>query len=155
MAVRARLVCLGTLAIVAGAPETAAACSCAGEPITAETFRQSDGAVIGRLVDIHVRGPDPEPGEPFPAARPADFEYRVARVFRGRRRIETAEPLLVRSNTSEAACGLPASKGRRYGLFLDRSGGRWNGGLCATTSPRQMRRAAERTGFARTAACAS
>jgi len=155
MIVRTRIVAtaaLGALALFGGLAESASACSCAAEPITARTFHESDGAIIGRLVDVDVQEP-PAGEEIVPVGRPADFEYRVIRVFKGRRRI--TQRIVVRSNSDEAACGLPRQKGRRFGLFLDRRDGRWEGGLCGTTSPREMRRAAERTGFARTSGCGS
>jgi len=49
----------------------------------------------------------------------------------------------VRSVRSSATCGLPSQKGRLYALFLERRNHRWHSGLCATTTPRRMRRAAE------------
>lgn len=82
-----------------------------------------------------------------------ELRYRVGRVFRGRRLIEPGSVIRIRTAAQGSVCGIETPEGRRDGLFLDRRGGRWEGNLCATTSPRKMRRAAARTGFARTAGC--
>lgn len=125
-----------------GGPERAAACSCAPLELDRQTFRESDGAVIGRLVEREPVG-----------LHMADYSYVVARVFRGRRVIERGEAIAVRSAADGAACGLETPMGHREGLLLERRRGRWAGNLCATAEPRKMRRAAERDGVARTAGC--
>jgi hypothetical protein len=48
----------------------------------------------------------------------------------------------VRSARFGASCGLETQRGELEGLFVSRSGGRWHGNLCLTTTPRKMRRAA-------------
>ena len=147
MATRARFACiaaLGAFAVSAAAAQPASACSCAAQPITAETFRKSDGAVIGKLRD---RAPVNE--------QEVELRYLVEEVFRGRRLIEPGSRLRVRTAAQGSACGIETPKGGRDGLFLDRRIGQWDGNLCATTSPKRMRRAAERTGFARTSGCGS
>jgi hypothetical protein len=125
-----------------GGADRAAACSCAPLELDRQTFRQSEGAVIGRFVGREPVG-----------LRMADYDYLVLRVFRGRRVIERGEVIVVRSAADGAACGLETPIGGREGLLLERRRGRWTGNLCATAEPREMRRAAEREGIARTAGC--
>jgi len=147
MTARTRIVAiavLGALALFGSVAESASACSCAAEPITAETFRESDAALIGRLRErVAVNEYEHE------------LRYRVRRVFRGRRVIEAGSTVRVRTSAQGSACGIETREGGRDGLFLSRGGGRWQGGLCSTTGPREMRRAAKRAGFARTRACGS
>lgn len=116
------LVVLGGLASAASAP----ACSCAPlEP--AEALRQSDAAIVGRLVEVKPRGP-----------LRAEYRYEVRRVYRGRNAIERGEMLSVRSARRAAACALPRRLGRSYGLFLHRADGRWTGGICGVIDPRKL-----------------
>jgi hypothetical protein len=121
------------------AAETALACSCA--PVSAkEQFRQSDAAVVARLVDVVPR-----------SEQSSDFVYRVKRAFKGERRLERGDRLTIRSSNSGASCGLPREK-RRYGLFLERINGEYTSSLCSVVSPRKMRRAA-RGSSARASGC--
>ncbi len=122
--------------------ETASACSCAPLKIDRETFRQSEGAMIGTFL------------ERLPVSdQEADYRYRVDRVFRGRKRIPRGSVITIRSAANGAACGFETPVGEREGLFLGRSQGRWTGNLCSTAAPRKMRRAAKRAGFTGTANC--
>lgn len=121
-------VALAGLALLA-APGSAQACSCIA--IAPESrFQLSDGAVIAKLVAVEPRG------------RLADFRYRIKEAFKAKRRLRAGELLTIRSAGDSAACGLPEQVGRRYGLFLRRSGGRWNASLCDVVSPQTMREAA-------------
>jgi hypothetical protein len=128
LSLTAALVVLGGLAFAASAP----ACSCA--PIKpAEALRQSDGAIIGRLVKVMPRGP-----------LRADYRYEVQRVYRGWKAIERGAMLDVRSARRAAACALPRRLGHRYGLFLNRAESRWTGGICGVVEPRKLEAAAAR-----------
>jgi hypothetical protein len=127
--------------LASGATEHAAACSCAPLELDRETFRGSDGAMVGRLVARDPVG-----------LRMTDYRYVVLRVFRGRRVIEPGEVIAVRAAADGAACGLETPLRGREGLFLERRRDRWTGSLCATAAPREMRRAAERAGIAARAA---
>lgn len=121
---------LGVLlaAVLAG---SAAACSCA--PSTpSESLRESDAAIVGELVKVVPRTP-----------LQADYRYEVRRVYRGARIIEPGQMLSVRSARRAAACALPRRLDRRYGLFLDRSSGRWRAGICSVISPRRLWAAAQ------------
>lgn len=110
--------------------EQALACSCV--PLDPrERLESSDGAVIGRLVDVVAR----------PRSATAGYVYRVKQVYRGKRRLEPGQLLRVRSARDSAGCGLPTQR-RRYRLFLERGRGPWTSNLCSITSPREMRRAA-------------
>lgn len=99
-----------------------------------EAMRESDGAIVGRLVEIVPRG-----------ALQADYRYEVVRVYRGKRMIERGQMLSVRSARRAAACALPRRMERRYGLFLTRADGRWRAGICSVISPRRLWTAAQRS----------
>jgi hypothetical protein len=115
-------------------PASAHACSCAPQP-PADALRESDAAVVGRLVRVLPRG-----------RLHADYRYEVLGVYRGRGSIEPGQMLNVRSARRAAACALPRRIGHRYGLFLLRRYGHWSGGICGTIAPRRLRRAARRPG---------
>lgn len=109
---------------------SAAACSCAPQA-PGESLRQSDAAIVGRLVSV------------TPAGRlRADYRYEVQRVYRGGG-IEPGEMLTVRSARRAAACALPRRLERSYGLFLLRGGGHWQAGICAVIGPRRLAHAAQ------------
>jgi hypothetical protein len=130
LSLTAALVMLGALAFAASAP----ACSCA--PMKpSEALRQSDAAIVGRLVKVVPRG-----------ALRADYRYRVRRVYRGRHMIERGQMLSVRSARRAAACALPRRIAHSYGLFLTRAGGRWSSGICGVIEPRKLEEAAKRPG---------
>lgn len=107
----------------------AQACSCV-QP-DAEFVRRSEGAVIARLVEV-----TPVAGVPGRA----DYDYRIQRVFKAKRRIEVGQLLSVRSWLGEAGCGLPQNLDRRYGLFLGRRAQRWTSNLCLVVGPAEMKR---------------
>ncbi len=122
LSLTAALVVLGGLAFAASAP----ACSCA--PLKpAEALRESDAAIVGRLVKVMPRG----------SVR-ADYRYEVRKVYRGREAIERGQMLDVRSARRAAACALPRRLDRTYGLFLSRVDGRWTGGICGVIEPRRL-----------------
>jgi hypothetical protein len=109
----------------------AVACSCAPQA-PAESLREADGAVVGRLVEVLPHGP-----------LNAVFRYEVRRVYKGPGSIEEGQMLDVRGARRTAACGLPRRTERSYGLFLSRRGGHWFGGICGVVSPQRLRAAAQ------------
>ena len=136
---------LAVAAVALGIPlltaEAAMACSCI-PPNEARMLRESDGAFVGRLVAVRVVDP-PEQGEPIGSGDPTDYIYRVGRVYKHGPGLRRGRRVRVRSVRSEATCGLQSTKGELYALFLQRRNHRWHSGLCQTTTPRRMRRAAE------------
>jgi hypothetical protein len=110
-------------------PAGARACSCAPQP-PAESLREADGALVGRLVKVLPHGP-----------LHAVYRYEVSRVYKGG--IAEGRMLDVHSSRRAAACALPRRTGRSYGLFLSRRSGRWFGGICGTVAPRRLRQAAQ------------
>ena len=121
--------------------DAAMACSCV-PPDEAKLLRDSDAAFVGRLVAVRVVDP-PAQGEPIGSGDPTDYIYRVGRVYKHGPGLRRGRRVRVRSVRSSATCGLPNQKRRLYALFLERRHHRWHSGLCATTTPRRMRRAAE------------
>lgn len=108
---------------------SAHACSCAPQaPV--ESLRDSDAAIVGRLVSVRAHG-----------RFRADYRYEVGRVYRGGG-IEPGQMLTVRSARRASACALPRRLDRRYGLFLTRGDEHWMGGICGVISPQRMRQAA-------------
>jgi len=103
---------------------SAQACSCARLPVR-QAMRQADAAIAGRLVKVVPRN----------RVR-AVYRYRVQRVYKSGTGIRRERMISVHSARSSAACGLPHRTGRRYGLMLFRSEGRWTGGLCGAFRPR-------------------
>jgi cyanophycinase-like exopeptidase len=124
------LVVLGGLVVVA----SASACSCAPTKPD-EALRESDAAIVGRLVEVMPRG-----------SLRAEYRYEVQRVYRGRHAIQRGQMLDVRSARRAAACALPRRLGHRYGLFLARAGDRWTSGICGVIAPRKLDEAARRRG---------
>ena len=123
-----RLAVAGALAllVVLGLAGGARACSCAPTP-PGEALRESDAAIVGRLVEVVPRG-----------RYQADYRYEVQRVYRGTRMIEADQMLSVRSARRSAACALPRRRDRRYGLFLTHFEGRWRSGICSVVTPRRL-----------------
>lgn len=119
----AALVVLAMLVIADGAM----ACSCAPQA-PAKALRESDAAVVARLVKVMPRG-----------KLHADYRYEVRQVYRGAATIEKGRMLTVRSGRSAATCALPRRLNHVYGLFLTRARGRWFGGICGVISPQRMR----------------
>ena len=110
---------------------SAAACSCAPQA-PAESLRESDAAVVARLVKVVPHG-----------KLHADYRYEVRRVYRGGEAIERGQMLTVRSGRRAATCALPRRLDHVYGLFLARRQGRWFGGICGVVEPRRLRHAAQ------------
>jgi hypothetical protein len=109
---------------------SAHACSCAPQA-PAESLREADAAIVGRLVKV----------EPLGRFR-ADYRYEVRRVYRGDG-IEPGEMLTVRSGRRAAACALPRRLDHRYGMFLAEQNGHWLGGICGVIEPRRLWHAAQ------------
>ena len=112
-------------------PASAQACSCAPQA-PAESLRQADGAVVGRLVKVLPHGP-----------LHAVYRYEVLHVYKGAEAIQAGKMLDVHSSRRAAACALPRRTGRSYGLFLSQRSGRWFGGICGVISPKRLRDAAQ------------
>ena len=141
---RARALALG--AFVAGLlafPAGASACSCvppeegqSRSDFVEERIRESDGAIVGRLISVTQRAPGPGV---------AWFRYRILYVAKGGPRLQRGEVVAVKSGGSGNSCGLPQQKGRRYGLVLNRvrhrAGRRWSAYLCDLFGPREIRAA--------------
>jgi len=139
----ALLTLAAALAVSAVTAPNAEACSCVSEPITAETFREHDAAVIARLIEVEaIEDPIYE----------VAITYRIRRVFTGRKRVDRGDEIVLEDDTN-SSCQLPRRVGARDGLFLDHDRDGWFTSLCTMTTPRTMRIAAQRTGFARLRAC--
>ena len=119
---------LVALAMLAAA-DGVSACSCAPQA-PAESLREADGAIAGRLVKVLPHGP-----------LHAVYRYEVGRVYKGE--IARGHMLDVHGSRRAAACALPRRTGRSYGLFLSRRHGRWFGGICGVISPARLRLAAQ------------
>jgi hypothetical protein len=109
---------------------SASACSCAPQA-PAESLRDSDAAVVARLVKVLPHG-----------KLHADYRYEVRQVYRGETMIDRGQMLTVRSGRRAAACALPRRLGHVYGLFLAHRGDSWFGGICGVVEPRRLRHAA-------------
>jgi len=108
----------------------AQACSCI-DRAPREALRESDAAIVGRLVQVVPTG-----------ASSAEYRYLVRRVYKRGKGIRAGETVSVRSGVNGAACGLPVDEEHWYGLFLYRSGDRWSGGSCGIVAPGQLSAAA-------------
>ena len=122
------IVVLGALLFSSGAQ----ACSCLDLAPRA-ALRQADAAVVGALVEVVVDG------------QRADYHYRVQRVYKGPNAVRPGREISVSSAAHGAACGLPPTVGRRYGLYLGRRSDGWHGSLCGLFDPAEMA-AVARTG---------
>jgi hypothetical protein len=121
----------------------AGACSCAPQP-PAQSLREADGAVVGRLVKVLPHGP-----------LHAVYRYEVRHVYKGAGEIDAGRMLDVHSSRRAAACALPRRSGRSYGLFLSQRHGRWFGGICGVISPSRLRAVARKQPRAASAAAAA
>jgi hypothetical protein len=110
---------------------SAAACSCAPQA-PAESLRESDAAVVARLVEVLPHG-----------KLQADYRYEVREVYRGGETIDKGQMLTVRSGRRAATCALPRRLDHVYGLFLARRRGEWFGGICGVVEPGRLRHAAQ------------
>jgi len=113
------------------AADGAGACSCAPQA-PAESLRQADGAVVGRLVKVLPHGP-----------LHAVYRYEVRHVYKGGDAIKAGKMLDVHSSRRAAACALPRRTERSYGLFLSQRNSRWFSGICGVISPQRLRGAAQ------------
>ncbi len=122
-------------------PGVAQACTCAATGSAREDARlvleDADAAFTGKLVSVKEIDDGIPPGEPAPPPD-AIFRYRVLRDFKA----SLGSYVKVRSSTSGGACGLPANKGRKYGLGIYGRPRHWSSGLCSLVQPRALRRAA-------------
>lgn len=123
--------CVAVVLGVLGAAPSALGCSCAPQP-PAESLREADGALVGRLVRVLPHG-----------SLHAVYRYEVMHVYKGGDAIGAGRMLDVRSSRRAAACALPRRIGRSYGLFLFQRHGRWFGGICGVVSPARLRAAAQ------------
>lgn len=120
----------------------AAACSCA--PDKKPTLQRFDAAATMRLVD--VRNDNNPSGS-------ADLTYRILRVYKGSGRYNLREGEKLRIHSPQgAACGLPRKQGRRYGLRMHETRNGLSSNLCVLLTPEELRKAAKRSGNARSAA---
>lgn len=119
---------------------SALACTCANRD-PAKALAKSDAAVIGRLLKVEPTGVE------FSGAEEARFEYRILRVYRGKK-FRAGKTLILQSWLSGAACGLPQGVGRHYGLFLWWGGAEWRSSSCSVISPPDMRSAAQEPAWA-------
>lgn len=115
------IVVLGALLFSSGAQ----ACSCL-EMAPRAALRQADAAVVGTLVEVVVN------------SQRADYHYRVQRVYKGPSAVRPGREISVSSAAHGAACGLPSTVGRRYGLYLGRRSDGWHGSLCGQFDPAEM-----------------
>jgi hypothetical protein len=140
-------IALLALVVLLGVAQPAAACSYAlPEGTTVKEsirndYRRADAAIVGRLIEVRpVGSPDAEYG-------PADFRYRVEGVYKGGRRLRSGRVVTVRGlSAPQAACGLPAETGQRYGLLLHRRRTRppWRASQSDVMLPRVLREAARK-----------
>ena len=133
---------LGGLCVTAG---TAHACSCAVDPDAKETLHGFDAAATMRLVE--VKNEDPRDGS-------SDLVYKITRVYKNKN-LREGEKFVIRDNPQGSACGLPTREDRRYGLRLYRTSDGLKSDLCVLLTPRELRRAAERSGDAQLMASAA
>ena len=131
------------LAVVASLSLAAPAlgCSCVEFPDTKETLHGFDAAATARLVDVK-KDDNPQSGD-------VKLVYRVLRVYKGSN-LSEGEELIIEDDRFNS-CSLPSDKGRRYGLRLNRFRGELDQSSCSLLSPKGLRRAAERSGNARSA----
>ncbi len=115
------IVVLGALLFSSGAQ----ACSCL-ELAPRAALRQADAAVVGTLVEVVVD------------QQRAEYHYRVQRVYKGPNAMRPGREISVNSAANGAACGLPPTVGRRYGLYLGRRSDGWHGSLCGLFDPAEM-----------------
>ena len=62
---------------------------------------------------IEVKNRDPSNGS-------ADLVYKITRVYKNKN-LREGERFVIRDNPQGSACGLPTTKGKRYGLRLNRT----------------------------------
>ena len=137
----AALVVLASL----GGAESAMACSCAIDPDEKETLHGIDAAATSRLIEIdNVGGINGD----------SEYTYRLLRIYKGSGRygLKNGEAITIEAARDGAACGPPRNRGKRYGVRFFKSRGELTTGLCSVSGPKELRRAAERSGNARSGA---
>jgi hypothetical protein len=121
-------------------PEIAAACSCV--PVKPATqLERSDGAFVGRLLE--AKRLDDGDGI-ISTADPTNYVYRVGLVAKQGSGLRRGRRVTVRSVYGGSSCGLSNTRGRLFGLFVERRGRRWHGSACSEVSPGVLRRLAAR-----------
>ena len=115
--------------------QPAKACSCAiGDP--RDMFADADGAFVGTFVESHPVE------DPSSSAADTVYTFLLDEEHKG----ELGEPgdtVEVHAPLSGASCGIEATPGEQYGLFLHvRDDGAWASSLCRQVSPETMREAA-------------
>jgi hypothetical protein len=138
---------------MAALPAGAHACSCAFAD-EADRFEGSDAAVVMRLTEVEPVGEGSSARLFGITATTADYHYRITRVFKGPRRLDEGDRLVIRSSTSDASCGLPTREGR-YAMYLFRHRKRLTANLCTLTNRKAMANAAEEVGAQRPASGSS
>jgi len=125
--------------LVAAAPALACSCVAPDKP----TLQGSAAAATARLIEVRREG----------NGQRVDLVYKLLRVYKGsgRYHLREGENLVINTYRSGATCGLPRNKGKRYGLRMYRSHHELSANLCTVMSPKELRRAAERSGNARVA----
>jgi hypothetical protein len=123
-------------ALVGAAPD-AQACSCVGGGERA-AFAEADGAFVGTFLERD----EPTPPPAGTTSPPPQVEYR----FRLDESVKSSfEPVVrVWSSSYGASCGFELDPGEQAGILVYRGEeGRWQGGLCSTYSPEDLRAAAK------------
>ncbi len=132
---RIGFVLAGVIAWVAMSAPAAHACSCGVDPdAPPETIDGYDAAVTARLTEVkRVRGDQ-------------RLTYEVLRNYKGN--LEGGDEFR-QSNDLNSSCSIPSNEGKRYGLRLNRFRGKLYASPCAKFGPESLRKAADRTGGAR------
>ena len=127
----------------------AMACDCAIDPDEKETLEGVEAAATSRLIEIeNIGGINGD----------SRYTYRLLRVYKGSARfgMREGEDITIEAARSGASCGPPRDRGKRYGVRFFKSRGELTTGLCSVSGPKELRRAAERSGNARGASgCAA
>lgn len=134
---------IGAGLIVAGATQSAWACSCAGAG-DAEYFESAEVVFTGVVVE---RTSHPPEGPYGSSGDPIDFTVDVESMLKGR----VDDPAVVRTAVSGASCGFSFEVGKRYQIFGEREGDVVHASLCSGTrvlEPGSMRCPATRDGRA-------
>lgn len=117
--------------------QPAQACSCFyGDP--RDRFQQADGAFVGTFVESH-------PVEPNPSSSGADTIYTFVLDEEHKGELGNEGELFeVHAPLTGASCGIEASPGQQYGIFLHirESDGAWASSLCSQVSPETLREGA-------------
>ncbi|MDQ4124516.1 MAG: hypothetical protein M3134_02805 [Actinomycetota bacterium] len=117
--------------------QPAQACSCFyGDP--RDRFQDADGAFVGTFVESH-------PVEPNPSSSGADTIYTFVLDEEHKGELgEEGDLVEVHAPLSGASCGIEASPGEQYGIFLQvrESDGAWASSLCSQVSPETLREGA-------------